>query len=70
MNFWYKPYYKTGFIDGISLKKELRSNKDIFSNNKLEIDIKEDSFFYNCIDSVLHFIEYNRFNVWKKKKRL
>lgn len=68
MNFWYKPYYKTGFIDGVYLKKELKHNKNIFLDNKLNIDIEEDSFFYKCVDSVMQFIEYNRFNIWTERE--
>lgn len=68
MYFWYKPYYKTGFIDGVYLKKELKHNKNIFLDNKLNIDIEEDSFFYKCVDSVMQFIEYNRFNIWTERE--
>lgn len=66
MDFWYKIYYKQGFIDGINLIKEVQKEKNLSSGKNEEI--KKDSFFYNYIDSVLEFIEYNRFNIWQKRK--
>lgn len=79
MCFWYKPYYQLGFIDGMSLERERKEkkftdnianetqeSKDTFSENEAN-DINENSFFYKYMDSIMQFLEDNRFNNWRKR---
>lgn len=54
------------FIYGYCLDKEL-------SLEKQRVKIKDeqnsnDNFFYHYIDSIMQFIEDNRFNIWSKRK--
>lgn len=68
MTLWDKQYYKLGFLDGIYLKKEIRDIKKILSNYKTTDNKNENDFFYKYIDSILQFIEDNRFSIWRKRK--
>ena len=68
MTLWDKQYYKLGFLDGIYLKKEIRYIKKILSNYKTTDNKNENGFFYKYIDSILQFIEDNRFSIWRKRK--
>ena len=67
MNFWDRQYYKLGFLDRIYLKKEIKETRNTFLDNKVS-DVKTESFFYKSIDSIMQFIEYHRFNIWRKRK--
>lgn len=62
MCFWYKPYYKTGFIDAISLKKQIKEEKikDNTSN--------EDSI-YNVVDDIWDYIDRVKYNNLKANDR-
>ena len=62
-SFWNKQYYKLGFLDRIYLKKEIEETQ----KNKVD-DINKNSFFHKYIDSIMQFLEDNRFNTWRKRK--
>ena len=59
MCFWYKPYYKKGFIDGISLKKQIKEEKSI--NNS-----KEESIIYQNINEISDFFEEQKYKNLKQ----
>ena len=55
------------FIYGVCLDKEYTTEKR--ARNKLKDEQNSnDNFFYNYIDSIMQFIEDNRFNIWSKRK--
>lgn len=68
MSFWNKQYYKLGFLDKLFLKKEIEETKTRFFKNKENNKIQENSFFYRYIDSIMQFLEDNRYNIWQKRK--
>ena len=68
MSFWDKQYYKLGFLDKLFLKREIEETKTRFFKNKENNKIQENSFFYRYIDSVMQFLEDNRYNIWQKRK--
>ena len=48
MWFWYREYYKAGFIDGISLRIQIKEEKSTFLNDK--VGNASDTLFLNiCI---------------------
>lgn len=55
MCFWFKPYYKTGFIDALSLKKQIKEER-IASNTS-----NEDSI-YNSVDDIWDYIDREKYN--------
>ena len=55
------------FIYGVCLNKEYTIEKRARNKLKDEQNSK-DNFFYNYIDSIMQFIEDNRFNIWSKRK--
>ena len=59
--FWYKPYYKTGFIDAISLNKQIKEEKnaDNISN--------EDSI-YNKFDDIWDYVDKTKYNNLKSNE--
>lgn len=59
MCFWYKPYYKKGFIDGISLKKQIKEEKSI--NNS-----REESIIYQNINEISDFFEEQKYKNLKQ----
>lgn len=59
MCFWYKPYYKKGFIDGISLKKQIKDEKSI--NNS-----REKSIIYQNINEISDFFEEQKYKNLKQ----
>lgn len=59
MCFWYKPYYKKGFIDGISLKKQIKEEKCI--NNS-----REESIIYQNINEISDFFEEQKYKNLKQ----
>lgn len=65
MCFWEQQYYKLGFVDGMYFKKEMKEQKEIFSNINLKNNVKEDSFFYKCRDNLMEFMGAN---IWKNRK--
>lgn len=44
MYFWYKQYYKIGFIDGISLRMQIKEERKKLLNDK--VSNASDTFFY------------------------
>ncbi len=68
MSFWNKQYYKLGFLDKLFLKREIEETKTRFFKNKENNKIQENSFFYRYIDSIMQFLEDNRYNIWQKRK--
>lgn len=67
MSFWDKQYYKLGFLDRIYLKKEINETRNTFLVNKID-DTNKNSFFHKYIDSIMQFLEDNRFSNWRKRK--
>lgn len=67
MSFWEKQYYKLGFLDRIYLKQEIKETRDNFFENKVD-DINKNSYFHKYIDSIMQFLEDNRFKNWQKRK--
>ena len=59
MCFWYKPYYKKGFIDGISLKNQIKDEKSI--NNS-----REKSIIYQNINEILALFEEQKYKNLKQ----
>lgn len=59
MCFWFKPYYKSGFIDGISLKKQIKEEKTI--NNS-----SEESIIYQNINEISDFLEEQKYKNLKQ----
>ncbi len=59
MCFWYKPYYKKGFIDGISLKNQIKDEKSI--NNS-----REKSIIYQNINEISDFFEEQKYKNLKQ----
>ena len=59
--FWYKPYYKTGFIDAISLNKQIKEEKnaDNISN--------EDSI-YDKFDDIWDYVDKTKHNNLKSNE--
>ena len=55
------------FIYGVCLDKEYTMEKGAINKLKDEQN-SNDKFFYNYIDSIMQFIEDNRFNIWSKRK--
>lgn len=55
------------FIYGVCCDKEYTIEKRAKNKLKDEQNSK-DNFFYNYIDSIMQFIEDNRFNIWRKTK--
>lgn len=62
--FWNKQYYKKAFIDGISFTKEIKYE----SNKILDIKEKSETFFEECSEELLNFIEHKRFELIKQNK--
>lgn len=62
MCFWYKPYYKQGFIDGISLKKQVKEEKQENSCNR------EESIIYQNINEISDFFEEQKYKNLKQNK--
>ena len=56
MCFWYKPYYKTGFIDAISLNKQIKEEKIASNNSNNEDNI------YNSVDDIWDYIDQQKYN--------
>lgn len=61
MCFWYKPYYKQGFIDGISMNEEIKEEK-------LENFKKSETIIYKNIDQVLECIKEQKIINLKENK--
>lgn len=61
MCFWYKPYYKIGFIDGISLKKQIKEEKSINNSN-------EESIIYKNINEISDFFEEQKYKNLKQNE--
>ena len=59
MCFWYKPYYKKGFIDGISLKMQIKKEESIGDN-------KEESIIYRNINEILDLFEEQKYKNLKQ----
>lgn len=55
------------FIYGVCLNKEYTIEKRAKNKSKDEQN-SNDKLFYNYIDSIMQFIEDNRFNIWSKRK--
>ena len=68
MSFWDRQYYKLGFLDKLFLKREIEETKTRFFKNKENNKIQENSFFYRYTDSIMQFLEDNRYNIWQKRK--
>lgn len=58
MCFWYKPYYKIGFIDGISIKKQIKEER-IASN------ISNEDSIYNSVDDIWDYIDREKYTSLK-----
>lgn len=56
------------FIYGYCLDKEMLLEKQRVKSKLKDEQISNDNFFYNHIDSIMQFIEDNRFNIWSKTK--
>ncbi len=56
------------FIYGFCLDKELSLEKQKIKTKLKDEQNSKDNFFYNYIDSIMQFIEDNRFNIWSKTK--
>lgn len=56
------------FIYGYCLDKELSLEKQRIKSKLKDEQNSNDNFFYNYIDSIMQFIEDNRFNIWSKTK--
>ena len=61
MCFWYKPYYKIGFIDGISIKKQIKEEK-IASN------ISNEDSIYNVVDDIWDYVDKTKYNNLKSNE--
>lgn len=61
MSFWHKPYYKTGFIDGISFKKQIEEEK-ITDNNR------EESVIYQNINEISDYFEEKKYKNLKENE--
>ena len=48
--------------------EEIKETKTRFFKNKENKKIQENSFFYRYIDSIIQFLEDNRYNIWQKRK--
>ena len=48
--------------------EEIKETKTRFFKNKENKKIQENSFFYRYIDSIMQFLEDNRYNIWQKRK--
>ena len=59
MIFWHKPYYKLGFIDGISLKKQ------IIEENSIS-DSREESIIYQNINEISDLFEEQKYKNLKE----
>lgn len=68
INFWSKEYYKLGVANGINLRKEIERGEENLIYNKLNNNIDENSFEYYYSESIMNFIECNRFKYWKDRK--
>ena len=55
MCFWYKPYYKAGFIDAISLKKQIKEEK-------ITDNISNEDSIYNSVDDIWDYIDKQKYN--------
>lgn len=56
------------FIYGYCLDKEMSLEKQKIKRKLKDEQNSSDNFFYNYIDSIMQFIEDNRFNIWSKRK--
>ena len=56
------------FIYGYCLDKELLLEKQRVKSKLKNEHNSNDNFFYNYIDSIMQYIEDNRFNIWSKTK--
>lgn len=63
MWFWYKEYYKVGFIDGITLREQIREEKNTFLNSK--INNRSDTFFYKNIHTIEELVGQH---IWENRK--
>lgn len=61
MCFWYKPYYKLGFIDGMRLKKEIREGKVIKNTSN-------DSIILQNINEISDYFEEQKYRNLKKNE--
>lgn len=48
--------------------EEIKETKTRFFKNKENKKMQENSFFYRYIDSIMQFLEDNRYNNWQKRK--
>lgn len=61
MCFWYMPYYKAGFIDAMSLKKQIKEEKSINNSN-------EESIIYKNINEISDFFEEQKYKNLKQNE--
>lgn len=61
MCFWYKPYYKAGFVDAMSLNKQIKEEKNINNSN-------EESIIYKNINEISDFFEEQKYKNLKQNK--
>lgn len=61
MCFWHKPYYKLGFVDGISLKKQIEEEK--ITNNNCE-----ESVIYQNINEISDYFEEKKYRNLKENE--
>lgn len=67
MTLWDRQYYKLGFLDGMYLKKELQENQEKLLNKNI-YNSKKDSFFNECMDSIIEFVDYKQYGKWKERE--
>lgn len=55
MCFWYKPYYKAGFIDAVLLKKQVQEER--IKNNKCNEDC-----FYDKFEDIWDYVDKTKYD--------
>lgn len=60
--FWQKPYYKMGFVDGMSCKRE---TLELQESKKSKGDVSKDSLIYKYVNQ---FIKEDCFSYWKERE--
>lgn len=61
MCFWYKPYYKAGFIDAISLKKQIKEEK-------ITDNISNEDSIYDKFDDIWDYVDKTKHNNLKSNE--
>ncbi len=67
MTLWDRQYYKLGFLDGMYLKNKLQKSQEKLSNKPI-YNSKKDSFFNECRDSIIDFVNHKQYGKWKERE--